>query len=765
MKLGVVWALLAAVSLVVVRPPLLQDVSFSQAVFDRNGTLLRLTISKDEKYRLHVPLYRISSTLQNAVLLHEDQFFYQHAGVNPASLVRAFVQTYLGGGRRVGASTLSMQLARLKFDLHTRSIPGKVAQILHALQIELHYGKPEIFEAYLNLAPYGRNIEGVGAASLIYFQRPAEALTVPEALTLAVLPQSPSRRAPKADAREPAALTEARVRLFARWQELHPESAMFAQLMGLPLRTSSIKDLPFYAPHQVQHLLNVNKDASEITASLDLPTQQLLERLLQRYTRSLHDIGINNGAAMLVNFKSMEVLASVGSADFFNHGIDGQVDGTLAKRSPGSTLKPVIYALAFDQGIIHPMSLLKDAPAQFGDYNPENYDRDFKGPISATKALIMSRNIPALSLAEKLQKPSLYQLLKQVGITRLRSEDSYGLSLVLGGAEVSMRELMMLYAMLANGGQHRLLVETKNQPMPNAIPMISPEASFLAVDALKDTARPQARVGGPDIYWKTGTSNGFRDAWTAGIFGDYALIVWIGNFSGKSNPSFVGVQTAAPLFFEIATALAKNHPMPPTIASQAAHLNVRHIEVCADTGDIADELCPVHTMSWFIPGKSPIQKNSVYRRILVDKTTGMRACKFVADKTAYETFAFWPSDLDATFRRAGVFKPKPPKFASDCSKDSSNYADAKAGAPHITSPSEKVVYRMRLSDPDSTRIPLSAVSDAGSNLYWFADNEFLGKGSSSSALEWKPKPGTYVVRAVDETGRSDSLKVRVAVTE
>ncbi len=749
-----------------ISPPLLSDVSFSQAVFDREGKLLRLTLSKDEKYRLHVPLHRISPTLQNAVLLHEDQFFYQHVGVNPASLARAFLQTYVSGGRKVGASTLSMQLARLKFNLRTRTIPGKISQILHALQIEAHYYKPEIFEAYLNLAPYGRNIEGVGAASLIYFQRSAETLTVPEALTLAVLPQSPSRRAPRVGVIRSEPLIEARQKLFVRWLEQHPESAMFASLMGLPLRTTDIKDLPFLAPHQVQHLLRANPDKSEITSTIDLPSQQLLERMMLRYTRSLNDIGINNGAAMLVNFRTMEVHASIGSANFFDKAIDGQVDGTLAKRSPGSTLKPIIYALAFDQGLIHPMSLLKDAPTQFGDYNPENYDRDFKGPISATKALVLSRNIPALALADKLKKPSLYQLLKQVGITKLKPESAYGLSLVLGGAEVSMRELMMLYAMLANGGAHRLLVETKDQPLPSHIPIISPEASFLALDALKDTPRPEMRLGGPDVYWKTGTSNGFRDAWTAGVFGDYALIVWIGNFNGKRNPSFVGVQTAAPLFFQMVGALSKARPMPPVIADEAKYLKLQRVEVCSDTGDVADALCPNHRMSWFIAGKSPILKNSVYRRILVDNASGLRACNFVAQKTAYQIFEFWPSDLEATFRRAGIRKPKPPEFLPECEKNSKSYADSAAGAPHITSPSEKVIYRMRLGAPDTNRIFLNAVTDAGAKeLFWFADNQFIGKSAPASAIEWKPSPGAYTLRAVDDAGRSDSVKVRVAVAE
>ena len=349
------------------KPPLLDGVSFSQAVYASDGSLMRLSLAKDDTYRLRVPLNRISPLLQQGVLLHEDQRFHEHFGINPASLGRAFMQTYFSGGRRVGASTISMQLARIKFKLHTRSVPGKLWQMLRALQIELHYTKPEILEAYLNLAPYGRNIEGVGAASLIYFGRKAEALTLPEALTLAVIPQSPARRAPRAEDANNAPLIAARNRLFARWKETHPEDVAQSLYFALPLKTRSPEQLPFRAPHTVWSLLKRFPGQSEIVSTIDPRAQNLLENLVGRYVQANRYIGVTNASAMLVDFRSMQVVASVGSADYFNASIFGQVDGTQAKRSPGSALKPFIYALAFEQGLIQPMSLLQDAPASFGE--------------------------------------------------------------------------------------------------------------------------------------------------------------------------------------------------------------------------------------------------------------------------------------------------------------------------------------------------------------------------------------------------------------
>jgi penicillin-binding protein 1C len=747
------------------KPPLLANVTFSQAVYARDGTLLRLSTSADEKYRLFVPLTRISPLLQEAVLLHEDQYFYQHSGVNPAALARAFFQTYIAGGRRVGASTLSMQLARLKFKLNTRHIPGKLWQILRAKQIELHYSKQEILEAYLNLAPYGRNIEGVGAASLIYFRRNAHILTLPEAITLAVLPQSPSRRAPKAAVIQHAPLLEARNRLFSRWLENHPESAMLSQYFTLPLKTYHPENLPFYAPHQVQWLMGQNTDISEIHSTLDLASQQLLERILKNYTQSLAPIGVRNGAAMLLNFKTMEVLASVGSNDFFNTTIEGQVDGTRARRSPGSTLKPFLYALAFDQGIIHPMSLMKDSPSNFGDYNPENFDRNFNGPLPAKQALILSRNIPALELMTEVKKPSLHQFLMQAGIKGLRREEDYGLSLILGGAELSMRELVSLYAMLANGGNLKSFVETSDESARSqGAPLLSAEASFIALDALAATTRPQMRIGGPTVYWKTGTSNGFRDAWTAGVFGEYILVVWVGNFSGKSNPAFIGIQTAAPLFFQMVEALSQRLPMRETIAAIPHTLKkLRSVKVCAASGDLADDTCPVTTQSWFIAGVSPIKKNQVFRRIMVDRTTGLRACRYDPERTEYRIAEFWPSDIEATYRRAGIYKTKPPAFLPECQQASGRIASIDRNAPRITSPSEKVIYRLKPSDAAGNPLSLSAITQGSDTLFWFAGTEYIGKSRTDAPLTWQPKPGKYTIRAVDENGRSDSVSIRVAL--
>jgi len=743
------------------KPPLLEDVTFSRAVYDRHGALLRLTLSKDEKYRLYMPLDRISASLKEAVLLHEDQFFYQHPGINPGAMARAFIQTYLTGGRRSGASTVSMQLARLKSGISSRHIPGKLWQMLCALRIELHYSKDEILEAYLNLAPYGRNIEGVGAASLIYFKRQPHALSLPESLSLALIPQSPARRtlSQKIELQKP--LTEARRNLFSKWAEIHPKDASLERLIALPVAAYRIEDLPFEAPHAVMSALSRHPDMHEITLQLDLSMQKRLSTLLSHYVEARRGIGINNAAAMLVDFRTMQVRAHIGSADFFDLLHSGQVDGTRAKRSPGSTLKPLLYALAFDQGLIHPMSMLRDAATRFGAFNPENFDRAFNGPLSARDALMTSRNIPALEIADKLRAPGFYGFLKSLGVSGLQEESRYGLSLVLGGAEVSMRELATYYAMLAGGGILRPLQYDMASAATAASPQLSPEASFMALDALKDTARPAIRTGGPEVYWKTGTSNGFRDAWTAGVFGPYVLVVWVGDFSGKSNPALVGVRTAAPLFFEMVDVLAKSETLPELVAALPAHLKLKRVEACALTGDIDNPLCPVRVKSWFIPGKSPIRSANILRQVLVDKRTGKQSCSFIKGVTEYRVMEFWPSDLRDTFAKAGIHKPELPDSAEKCESEQM----AAASSLKISSPSSNIQYSMRLEAPEHERIPFSATtSGEAKEIFWFVNNRLVGRSSPSKAWLWKPQPGKYVVRAVDNLGHADSTKVQISLT-
>src|SRR5437667_9812642 len=452
------------------KPPLLDGISFSQCVRDRNGKLLRITLTTDQKYRVWTSLPNISPALIDATLQFEDKYYWYHPGINPVALVRA-VFGLRPGGAHSGASTITMQLARLRYHLPTRTLGGKFVQIVRALELERHYSKSEILEAYLNLAPYGRNIEGVGAASQIYFGKTAAHLTRPESISLCVIPQSPTRRALLVD-RDNGSLDSAQ----SNWYDRAKIDRQFsARLFSARARS----ERRFLAPHFVQQVLAAEKGREEIVTTLDLAKQQLIERRIGDYVRTNRGRGIQNAAALLVDTRDMAVLAQVGSADFFNADIQGQVDGTRSPRSPGSTLKPFVYALALEQGLIHPLSILSDAPRSFADYNPENFDREFVGPIRASDALARSRNLPAVELASQLRDPTLYEFLRAAGVKLPRSEPLYGLALPLGGAEVTMEDLVRLYAALANNGELRPLRRTSRDPIAASRPTATSPAPAL----------------------------------------------------------------------------------------------------------------------------------------------------------------------------------------------------------------------------------------------------------------------------------------------
>ena len=435
---------------------LAQRVPLSTAVWSADGELLRVTLASDDQYRLWTPLSQMSPALVQSFLLKEDRWFYWHAGVNPVALARAAVRTGLGYGRQ-GGSTLTMQLARLIDRQNTRTPTGKLRQIAAALWLEARYSKHELLEAYLNLAPFGGNIEGVGAASRIYFGKSPDRVSLGEAMTLAVIPQRPLARAGRSPRED--GLLKARRHLGRLWLASHSRAGESdRRQVDSPVLARPMFAMPQQAPHFVDALLNGRAGKPDrVETTLDAGLQRLLERQIHRYTEEYGERGIHNVAALLVDPADMAVKAWVGSANYWDETIDGQVDGVLAKRSPGSTLKPFIYALGIDQGVLHPQTILRDAPTSFGPFTPENFDGRFFGPISAQEALVRSRNVPAVWVAMQLRQPNLYQFLQSAGVSRLQSEEHYGLALALGGGEVTMEELAGLYAMLANRGVLRPL--------------------------------------------------------------------------------------------------------------------------------------------------------------------------------------------------------------------------------------------------------------------------------------------------------------------
>ena len=746
------------------KSPLSRYAASSTAIYDDHGRLLRLALSSDQRYRLWMPIEQISPQLVEAFLLKEDRYYFWHPGINPVALLRATTRTVQGD--KQGASTITMQLARLIFHINSRSVGGKLLQIIRAVQLELMYSKHDILEAYLNLVPYGSNIEGVSAASLIHFGKRANYLSLPEYLTLAVIPQSPTRRGISNNLSE--GLVAARNRLFGLWCIDHPDAREMSDFLTLPLKLRGPSSLPFFAPHVTSMLLsNVeqmsNPVVNEIHSTIDYQLQRTMERQVQRYISQVGRLGIRNTAAMLLDYRSMEVKAVVGSADFFEDMIQGQVNGTLSKRSPGSALKPFIYALAIDQGLIHPRSMLKDTPTNFGAFNPENFDGGFVGPISATDALIRSRNVPAVALSARLSRPNLYDLLKNAGVSRLSSESHYGLALALGGGEVTMEELVTMYAMLANRGVFAPLHYRKEYIKKSNERLLSEEASYMVMNMLQQNPRPDGISSAHlnlSTAWKTGTSWGFRDAWSVGIFGPYVLAVWVGNFDGIGNPAFVGVRAAAPLFFRMVDAIRASQPV--LVQPDSAYpSNLIQVEVCAASGDLPNTYCPLRIKTLFIPGKSPIRVSDIHRPVTIDTRTGQQACPpFDKKHVRVDIFEFWPSDIQSLFSKAGLPRRKPPSLL--CGQESYQRV-----SPAITSPLRGVEYRLGDGRLGSNTVPLIATASAEIHkLFWFINDSYVGDSLPGYVFAWKPsRGGKFLLRVIDEQGRADVRELQVSLIE
>ncbi|MCK9605064.1 MAG: penicillin-binding protein 1C [Methylomonas sp.] len=725
------------------QPLLVNRANGSYAVTDRDGRLLRLSLTSDEKYRLWTPLAELPQTLRDATLRYEDRWFYRHPGINPVSLLRAAWSSLIVQERWIGASTLTMQLARQRWRLKTSSLSGKLRQMAYALWLERQFSKDELLEAYLNIAPYGANIEGVAAAAWIYFHKPASELNRDEARALALIPQNPSARAPMNQA--------ARQRLRQAWRLAYGNEPGFERLW---FRQRS--DLPFRAPHFAERLHDLYPEAATLVSTLDGTLQSLSETLLAGFLRQHRLQGIANATVMVVHAPSMAVRAYLGSADYFNRRIQGFVNGLKALRSPGSTLKPFIYAQAIAQGLITPDSRVKDTPLRMGYYQPENFERNFYGPLSATDALVRSRNIPAISLLAQLEKPTFHAFLLQAGIAIPKQAANYGLSLAIGSAEISMEDLLRLYGLLANRGRLQSLHWLRDAgPDTGQAPML-PEAAFLVREMLENNPRPQRSFGGRSfgqqqvVAWKTGTSSGLKDAWAIGMMGDWLVGVWAGNFDGSPNSHLVGRELLGPLLFDIFDAIAIERPVA---AAEAPPAGLKRIDVCALSGQPISRWCPYKKTGWMIPGVSPIQACTLHRPIRINPVNGLRQCP--EEESAGETRVaeFWDSDELEAFRQSGVRRDIPPAFERPCAQISAS--DAATEPPKIVSPQAGVSYPVRAGQPGS--IEFSAVSSAGkSRLFWFVDDHFAGEGAT---LLWPAKPGNYQVVVVDGQGRASTVEL------
>jgi len=549
-------------------PPLQSADEVSVTVVDRKDRLLRAFTTADGRWRLPATHDSVDQRYLSILLAFEDGRFYEHGGVDVLALGRAALQMIMNGRIVSGASTLTMQTARLLDQRHQRTLHGKLFQILRAVQLERRLTKREILDLYLRLAPFGGNIEGVRAASLAYFGKEPARLSVAEAALLVALPQSPEARRPDRSAKNARA---ARNRVLDRALEAGVITAPERDRALAETVPSARREFPMLAPHLAEAEVAAFPKRTLHRLTIDRDRQSALQALVSERAALL---GQRLSAALLaVDHTTGEIIAHVGSPGYLDANRFGSIDMTGALRSPGSTLKPIVYGLSFERGIAHPETLIEDRPSRFGSYRPENFDESYQGTVTIRDALGSSLNVPAVKVLDRLGPDLLIGRLRRAGVEPvLPDEAKPSLAIALGGLGITLHDLAGLYASLAEGGRHvelsHRLGESAQKRLTGRIAddqkksLLSPVASWYITDILKDAPAPD-NVRGGRIAYKTGTSYGYRDAFAVGYDGRYTIAVWAGRPDGASTPGLVGRTAAAPILFDAFSRIAvKREPLP-----------------------------------------------------------------------------------------------------------------------------------------------------------------------------------------------------------
>ena len=777
--------------------------------------------------------FGVSPLLHQAMLTAEDRWFYYHCGINPVSIVTALYDNIKAGEVVRGGSTITMQLARL-MEPKARNIPNKLIEMFRALQLELTYSKSEILNFYFNMLPYGGNIVGTGAASRLYFNKPEHAISLGEAALLAAIPNAPERLRPD---RFPENAKRARAKILNRLLERQQISEeQWREALQEPIPTKRYA-LPFNAPHLSRMLVKGNRQNIAATAdgkiytTIDAKVQKTASRILSEYlsASAARSVGsqshtASTGAIVVMDTETRHVLAMVGSHDFFDQRALGQVNGTLAPRSPGSTLKPFVYALAIEQGLITPETLLFDVPVNYAGYEPVNYDGTYNGYVTARQALAASLNVPAVNLSARLKDVTLHAFLKQAGVSTLAPEKKYGLSMVLGGCEVNLLELTTLYAGLANMGEFRpyqIVVsrqqssrqlsvvshqsqEILNQSTPSLTEnrklktdsyltdsrwlkakgysqrLLREETSFIITEMLTASQLPANTVKNPEAFestmnlpkiaWKTGTSYGHRDAWCIGYSPKLTIGVWLGNFNGKGAPMLSGADAATPIVFALFTALTGQD----THRWYTTPEQLKTREVCALTGVLPSPHCPTRKSDVYIPGISSVKTCTIHKQVYVDTVTGHSLCSHCRNLPptgGNSTEAIQNSQIAET----EIFEEWPAEAATWLTKNGFAVpvlpehnplcTGTVAGtAPVILFPAQDTVYYIRDGIPiENQKIQLSAsTSNRTQQLFWFLDGELIFKGDAEQSYWLTPVKGEHVITCVDAEGRSASRSLHIS---
>ncbi len=755
-------ALMVALFLLVYVVPLPdREPGWSTVVEYRDGRPAYVFLSPDEKWRLPIELSRIDPKYVAALVALEDKRFWSHHGVDPLAIVRAGWSDLTSGHRVSGGSTLSMQLARL-LEPRARTVPNKLLDMFRALQLDLRRTKTEILEDYLARTPFGDNVEGLESAAWSYFGHGAQQLTPLEIATLLAVPQGPAHYAPSvANAARLRARRDAILAKLIAAGVFTPVDAAAALADQTPV-PEHLRPMPRDAPHVAISLRGRHRDQLRIRSTLDAGAQALVERQVKLRAPELQHKGIYAGTVVVVDHRTREVVALVGNLDFADAAHGGQIAMFDRPRSPGSTLKPFLYALAIDRGLALPEYLVSDVPSQYGTYRPRNFDNDWAGLVTLKTALSRSLNLPFIDLLQQLGVEQFLAQLGRMGVAPARTQPGeYGLSLIVGGIELTPLELAGMYATLAEDGVYKPVHLVAGAPAANQ-PIFAAGPAWLTRQALSLKDRPdfpRRREGNgmpAEIHWKTGTSFGFRDAWAAGSGPAYTAVVWTGNVDNKPSADLIGSEAAGPLLFDVLEGLAdKAHEPTPTAPPD----DLAWVEVCSYSGHIAGDACEHRTKVLAPIHSVPTTPCPYHQAYDVDRATAravLPACRLADHEYDRKSFVVLPSSVTAWLAERNRAIPDAPVFENGCA------IDAGGTAPVMITPSDGQVVTLLAGVPAQNQVvPLSA-STRAPTLSWFVDGALVATAAASERVYWTPSRGKHQVVVSDDAGRKAqrSLDVR-----
>jgi len=739
-------------------PNQLFDDPYSTILYDEEGHLLSAKIAEDGQWRFP-ELDSVPKPLEACILYFEDEYFYGHPGVNPISTCRAIGQNIFSDETVSGGSTITMQVLRMSRNNPERTYWEKLKEMYLAIRMEFTYSKSEILNLYVSHAPYGGNVVGAEAAAWRYFNRSLYDLSWAEYATLAVLPNAPALIRPGKNAQ---ALKAKRDRLLKKLMEhevIDKSTYSLSLLEPLPEKPN---DLPSNANHLLEYLSIQGLKGQRIQSTIDGDLQRTVTENLNTYVKHLQENGINNACALVIDLETADVKAYVGNANYVGANAPF-VDLIQARRSSGSILKPFLYANAIEDGLIHTSTLMQDIPVSFNGFSPSNFNKEFMGVVRAEKALSRSLNVPAVNLLKDYGMVRFYEQLKDLGFSTIdRSADNYGLTLILGGAEVSLWEVAQAYAnqarKLNSFYAHEKTLKTgvrlvKSSELPNTATTNDYGTWWLISEALQDVQRPGIEGGwkkyssSRKVAWKTGTSFGYRDAWSVGYDAKYLVAVWVGNAEGEGRPGLTGVSTATPLMFNIFQHL------PDQEWFQKPEANLKFVNLCKTSGLAPSPNCPIISVE--APEGSKMPSLCTYHELIHLNADHLRVYKdCVTDSEIKDTTWFVLDPIVSHYyKRNHPNYRNLPVFSEKCKQ-----RDQEILAIIYPQDRSEVIIPKNFKQEYEKVVVEAVHNNKDAQLFWHLDNAYVGSTVNLHQLALEIKPGLHHLLIIDEHGNQVTVQ-------